>query len=94
MELSTNKFKNIKGQMSNMHHIMRKPAFCICENKGADQLCSNCAAHQRLRFCCIALPLLFKPLAIFCDYSLVCVGPETGFLALRLIMLLLYFLYK
>ena len=21
---------------------MRKPDFCLCENKGADQLCSNC----------------------------------------------------
>ena len=24
--------------------VMRKPAFCICENKGVDQLPSNCAA--------------------------------------------------
>ena len=30
--------------------VMRKPAFCICENKGADQLRSNCAADQRLCF--------------------------------------------
>ena len=22
--------------------IMRKTDFCLCENKGADQLCSNC----------------------------------------------------
>ena len=29
---------------------MRKPAFCICKNKGADQLRSNCAADQRLCF--------------------------------------------
>ena len=29
---------------------MRKPAFCICENKDADQLHSNCAADQRLCF--------------------------------------------
>ena len=21
--------------------VMRKPNFCVCENKGADQLCSN-----------------------------------------------------
>ena len=27
---------------------MRKPDFCICENKRADQLCSNCTADQRL----------------------------------------------
>ena len=29
---------------------MRKTAFCICENKGADQLRSNCTADQRLCF--------------------------------------------
>ena len=27
---------------------MRKPAFCICENKDTDQLCCNWAADQRL----------------------------------------------
>ena len=26
----------------NTKHAMRKPDFCICKNKGADQLCSNC----------------------------------------------------
>ena len=30
---------------------MRKPDFCLCENKGADQLRSNCEADQRLCFC-------------------------------------------
>ena len=29
---------------------MRKPAFCICENKEADQLCGNREADQRLCF--------------------------------------------
>ena len=29
---------------------MRKPAFCICENKDVDQLCGNCEADQRLCF--------------------------------------------
>ena len=29
---------------------MRKPDFGLCENKGADQLCSNCTADQRLCF--------------------------------------------
>ena len=29
---------------------MRKPTICICENKDADQLCSNCTADQRLCF--------------------------------------------
>ena len=29
---------------------MRKLDFCLCENKGADQLCSNCEADQCLCF--------------------------------------------
>ena len=29
---------------------MRKPDFCLCENKGADQLHSNCKVDQRLCF--------------------------------------------
>ena len=33
-----------------MSHCMGKPAICIGENKGADQLCSNCEADQRLCF--------------------------------------------
>ena len=40
-----------------LSRILRKPDFCICENKGADQravtaqLCSNCTADQRICFC-------------------------------------------
>ena len=30
--------------------VMKNPTFCICENKGADQLCRNCEADQRLCF--------------------------------------------
>ena len=30
--------------------LSRKPDFCLCENKGADQLRSNCTADQRLCF--------------------------------------------
>ena len=33
-----------------MSHIVRKPDFGLCENKGADQLRSNCEADQRLCF--------------------------------------------
>ena len=29
---------------------MRETDFCLCENKGVDQLCSNCTADQRLCF--------------------------------------------
>ena len=39
-----------------------KPAFCICENKNADQLCGNREADQRLCFRYIdsTIPLLPK----------------------------------
>ena len=41
---------------------MRKPECCLCENKGADQLCSNCTAVQHLCFRCAdsTVPLLLK----------------------------------
>ena len=29
---------------------MRQQAFCLCENKGADQLCGYCTADQCLCF--------------------------------------------
>ena len=43
-----------------MSLVMRKPAFCICENKDADQLRGNSEADQRLCFRYIAstIPLL------------------------------------
>ena len=34
-----------------MSHVMRKPDFYLCENKSADQLCTNCTGDQRLCFC-------------------------------------------
>ena len=53
---------------------MAKPTICIGENKGADQLRSNCEADQRLCFRysdSTIIPLLlkirnFKLLALFC----------------------------
>ena len=33
-----------------MSRLMGKPTICLCENKGADQLRSNCEADQRLCF--------------------------------------------
>ena len=41
---------------------MRKPAFCICENKNADQLRGNREADQRLcfRYTDTTIPLLSK----------------------------------
>ena len=45
-----------------MSLVLRKPVFCICENKDADQLRSNCAADQRLclRHTDSTIPLLPK----------------------------------
>ena len=56
---------------------MRKPAFCICENKHADQLFGNREVDQRLCFRYTYNPSTsyirnFKSLAL---YSPVCVGP-------------------
>ena len=43
-----------------MSRVVRKPAFCICENKDADQLRGNCEADQRLcfRYSDSTIPLL------------------------------------
>ena len=51
-----------------MNCVMRMSAFCVCENKGADQLPGNCAADQRLCFRYIDSTdsLLPKPLNIHC----------------------------
>ena len=53
----------------NLSRVVRKPALCICENKDADQLHGNREADQRLcfRYTDSTIPLLLKPLAIFCD---------------------------
>ena len=41
---------------------MREPTICMGENKGADQLCSNCEADQHLcfRYTDSTVPLLLK----------------------------------
>ena len=81
-----------------MSLVVRKPAFCICENKDADQLHSKCAADQR--FCFrhidnIMIPLLSKSEILNLKLSSVAVQPglcqtrletlKTGFLTKRLI---------
>ena len=45
-----------------MSGIVRKRDYCLCENKGADQLRSNCEADQRLcfRYMDSAISLLLK----------------------------------
>ena len=70
-------YLNIKGVQTNRTHVlkfkasvslcymslvMRKPDFCICENKDANQLRGNREADQRLcfRYMDSTIPLLFK----------------------------------
>ena len=53
----------LKSQRYNLNHmslVMGKPAFCICENKDADQLRGNREADQRLcfRYTDSTIPLL------------------------------------
>ena len=66
-----------------LSRVTRKPTFCICENKGADQLCSNCKANQRLcfRYKDSTIPLLSKsevsiPQPSSVAVNPVCVGPD------------------
>ena len=78
---------------------MRKPAFCICENKDADQLRGNREADQRLcfRYTDSTIPLLSKSetssLLPFCVVvqPVLCwtwsETPKTGFLTTRLMSL-------
>ena len=75
---------------------MRKPVFCICENKDADQLCGNRIADQRLcfRYTDSTIPLLPKSENSSLLPSSVAVQPglcgtwsetpKTGFLTTRL----------
>ena len=76
---------------------MRKPDFCICENKGADQLPDKSAADQPLYFQYIdsTIPLFTKfkisslELSSVVEQSDLCrtwsETPKTGFLTTRLI---------
>ena len=81
-------------QYFQMIRIMRKKNYCLCENKGVDQLCSNCTAVQRLcfRYTDSAIHLLPKSeISSFKPFSEVQAGlcrtwsktPKTGFLASR-----------
>ena len=75
---------------------MRKLAFCICENKDADQLRGNREADQRLcfRYLDSTIPLLPKSKILSFKTSSVAVQPslcgtwsetmKTGFLRMRL----------
>ena len=80
-----------------MSRVVRKPAFCICENKDPDQLRGNREADQRLcfRYADSTIPLLPKSeISSLCPSSVAvqpCLCrtwseiPKTGFLTKRLI---------
>ena len=59
-----NQIPFFNGNKANLYFrsVVREPAFCICENKDADQLRGNREADQRLCFCYIdsTIPLLPK----------------------------------
>ena len=40
------KSKQLRPVQTHMSHIVRKRDYCLWENKGTDQLCSNCPADQ------------------------------------------------
>ena len=75
---------------------MTKPDFCLCKNKGADQLRSNCEADQRLcfRYTDSTISLLlkseisrFSPASVIVQLGLCQTWsklPKTGFLASQL----------
>ena len=83
-----------------LSRVMRKPDFCQCETKGADQLCSNCTADQRLCFhytdtsSTIPLLLLSKISSFFTSSVIVQATrcqiwsetPKTSFLTSQLIL--------
>ena len=90
--------ENNSQQQANMSRVMRKPAFCICENKDADQLRGNREADQRLcfRYTDSTIPLLSKSEISSLWRSSVAAQPglyrtwskipKTGFLTTRLIL--------
>ena len=77
---------------------MRKPAFCICENKDTDQLRGNREADQRLCFHYMnsTIPLLSKSEISSLEPYFMAIQPglcgtwsetpKTGFLTTRLIL--------
>ena len=86
-------------QLCNYHmsRVVRKPVFCICKNKDADQLRGNREADQRLcfRYTDSTIPLLHKyeisrllPSSVAVQPGLCRTWsetPKTGFLRTRLI---------
>ena len=91
-------FSSLKITVLYISRVMTKPAFCICENKDADQLRGNREADQRLcfRYTDSTIPLLSKseisslmPSSVAVQTGLCLTRsetPKTGFLTTRLIL--------
>ena len=62
IESSIGVYDNPRTSYDEMSRVLRKPAFCICEHKDADQLRGNREADQRLcfRYKDRTIPLLSK----------------------------------
>ena len=60
--IGKNSISEVRFYINYMSRIVRKRDYCLCENKGADQLRSNCEADQRLcfRYSDSVIPLLLK----------------------------------
>ena len=58
-DLGEKQFKKAVSRFN--QNVLRKPAFCICKNKDADQLGSNRTADQCLCFCYIDCTILLLP---------------------------------
>ena len=97
-----NKAQNVSPfEMLDMSRVVRKPDFCICENKGADQLRGNRETDQRLCFrytdctdsTIVLLPKseisILKPSSVAVPPGLCRIRsetPNTGFLTTRLML--------
>ena len=83
MEKQRTLYVNYQIDPSYLSLVMRKPAFCICKNKEADQLRGNYEADQRLcfRYTDSTTPLLYIYPKVQASshllwlYSPVCVEP-------------------
>ena len=76
------KLEQLSASVCQMSLVVRKPVFCICENKDADQLRGNREADQRLCFYTRIVQSLFylnpkfqASSHLLWLYSLVCVRP-------------------
>ena len=73
---------NIPVRINEPSHDVRNPAFCICENRGTDQLRSNCMLISAFVFATKIVQSLFffnpklqVASQVLCLYNSICVGP-------------------